>query len=379
MKKLHPLFGFALCLSFVSFAPMSLIVDGRAPASNPDSSSSIVRAEKPRHQLFVFGPLIIYKRTERIKEVRVEYRRLQADVDMIANQKIEIERLIARADGSLEEVTNLKKELKKLTASHERTKAELEQLKVSFDAERAEMAAEVAALIESNEATEAEKVEALALLEQERSLAQNLSNDIASLTRELELKQSELAESKVQLEEAQAEIVAKEEELSRIRCENESSIALLKKDILKIEKEKNEITSMMDTMRADYEAQMSQQQMQQQQMMMAMYQFTFQAMLSSQNNPYLKESSLFDPNYQMMHMQQAQLLDQMYRQKYTPQVTNNYYGSYSNVYGSGSDFMNTDPMQNDHYSLFADNSADINAARMPSAVQPSMAPGYFVF
>ena len=378
MKKLQPLLGFALCLSFVSFAPMSLIVDGRAPASD-DQPTTIVRVEKPRHQLFVFGPLIIYKRTERIEEVRTEYRRLQADVDTIAEQKKEIERLVASNDGSLSDIANLKKELKKLTADHARTQGELEQLKVDFDAERAQMKEEIDALIASNEATEAEKQEALALLEAERSIAADLSNDIASLTRELEIKESELADSKTQLEEAQAEIVAKEEELTRIKCDNENSIALLKKDILKIEEERNEITRMMDTMREDYETQLARQQMQQQQMMMAMYQFSFQAMLQPQNNPYMQQSSLFDPNFQMMHMQQAQLLNQMYRQQYTPSVTNNYYGNYSNVYGSGSDFMTQDPMQNDHYSLFANNTADINGSRMPSAVQPSMAPGYFMF
>ncbi len=277
------------------------------------------------------------------------------------------------------EIAELKKELKELTASHARTQGELEQLKVDFEAERVQMKEEIDALIASNDATEAEKQEALALLEAERSIAADLSNDIASLTRELELKESELADSNTKLEEAQAEIVAKEEELTRIKCDNENSIALLKKDILKIEEERNEITRMMDSMKEDYETQLARQQMQQQQMMMAMYQFSFQAMLQPQHNPYMQQSSLFDPNFQMMHMQQAQLLNKMYRQEYTPSVTNNYYGSYSNVYGSGSDFMTQNPMQNDHYSLFASNTADMNSGRMPSAVQPSMAPGYFVF
>lgn len=377
MKKINTLLGFALCLSFVSFAPKSLLTDGRAPASG-DEPTTTVRTQTPRHQLYVFGPLVIYKRTDRIEEVRTEYRRLQADVELIAKQKAEIERLMSDRSNSLSEVARLKKELKKVTAAHEKTKQELETLKAEFETERAGLLADIEALNASNVATEAEKQEALALLEAERALAQNLSIDIDNLKAELEQTKTELAETKEKLEEAQAEIVAKEEELERIKCENEDALATLKRDIKKIEDEKDELDRMMISMQEDYEAQLAQQQMQNQSIMMAMANFSFQALQSPMYNPYLQQSSLFDPNYQMLHMQQAQLLNQMYRQQYAPGITNNYYGQTSFLYGSGSDFMTQNPLENNHYSMFAD-ASNMNSSRMPSSTQPSMAPGYFVF
>lgn len=377
MKKFHPLFGFILCLSFVSFAPMSLLVDdGRAPASNETPKPQV----ETKRQLFVFGPLIIYQRSERIKEVRTEYARLQSDVDLIAKQKAEIERLLSNSQGSMQEISKLKKELGKLTASYNQTKSELEKLRTDFDAERAALAAEIEALVASNEASEAEKAEALALLEQERSLAQNLSNDIASLTRELELKDAELTETKSMLEEAQAEVLAKEEELKKIKCENEGAIASLREDIKKIEKERDDISVMMDTLRLDYEQQMTHQQMQQQQMMMAMYMFSYQSMLTPQGNPYLQQSSVFDPSYQMMHIQQAQLVKQMNNMQYKPQVVNNYYGSYTGMYGNGGDFMEANPYELNHFNMFANNTVDLNAnTSMPASIQANLMPGYFSF
>lgn len=355
---------------------MSLLEDdGRAPASNEDPKPQV----ETRRQLFVFGPLIIYQRQEKIKEVRTEYRRLQSDVDLIAKQKAEIERLLSNSQGSMQEISKLKKELDKLTASYNQTKSELEKLKTDFEAERVQMAIEIVALVESNEASEVQKAEALALLEQERALAQNLSNDIASLTRELELKDSELNETKVSLEEAQAEVLAKEEELKKIKCENEGAIASLREDIRKIEKERDDISAMMETLRTDYEQQMIHQQMQQQQMMMAMQMFSYQSMLSPQTNPYLQQSSVFDPNYQMMHIQQAQLIKQMNTMQHKPQVVNNYYGSYTGMYGNGGDFMEANPYELNHYNMFANNTVDMNATSMPAAIQPSLMPGYFTF
>ena len=358
MKKFHPLFGFILCLSFVSFAPMSLLVDdGRTPASKEDPKPQV----ETRRQLFVFGPLIIYQRSEKIKEVRTEYRRLQSDVELIEKQKSEIERLISESDGSMQEISKLKKELGKLTSSYNQTKTELEKLKTDFEAERTAMAGEIEALLASNEASDAERTQELALLEEERSLAQNLSNDIASLTRELELKDSELTETKTMLEEAQAEVIARE-------------------DIKKIEKERDDISVMMETLRTDYEQQMTHQQMQQQQMMMAMYMFSYQSMLTPQGNPYLQQSSVFDPSYQMMHIQQAQLIKQMNNMQYKPQVVNNYYGSYTGMYGNGGDFMEANPYELNHYNMFANNTVDMNAnTSMPASVQPSLMPGYFSF
>jgi len=355
---------------------MSLLVDdGRAPASKEDPKPQV----ETRRQLFVFGPLIIYQRSEKIKEVRIQYRRLQSDVALIEKQKVEIERLLSDSQGSIQEISSLKNELAKLTASYDQTKNELEKLKTDFDSERAALAGEIEALVASNEASEAEKAEALSLLEQERSLAQNLSNDISSLTRELELKDSELSESKTKLEEAQAEILAKEEELKKIKCENEGAIASLREDIKKIEKERDSISEMMDTLRLDYEQQMTHQQMQQQQMMMAMYMFSYQSMLTPQGNPYLQQSSVFDPSYQMMHIQQAQLIKQMNNMQYKPQVVNNYYGSYTGMYGNGGDFMEANPYELNHYNMFANNTVDMNANSMPASIQPSMMPGYFSF
>lgn len=377
MKKFNTLLGFALCLSFVSFAPKSLLTDGRAPASG-DEPATTVRIQAAKQQLYVFGPLIIYKRTERIEEVRIEYRRLQSDVELIAKQKAEIERLMSERSNSLSEVTRLKKELSKVTAAHEITKHELETLKTEFEAERTGLLADIEALRASNEASESEKQEALALLEAERALAQTLSTDIDNLKAELEQTKTEFAETKVKLEEAQAEIVAKEEELERIKCENEDALASLKRDIKKIEEERDELNRMMVSMQEEYEAQLAYQQMQNQAIMMAMANFSFQALQSPAYNPYLRQSSLFDPNYQMMHMQQAQLLNRLYRQEYAPGITNNYYGQTSFLYGSGNDFMTQNPLENHHYSMFADSSG-MNSSAMMASTQPSLAPGYYNF
>lgn len=380
MKNMNTLLGMFLCLSIVSFAPKSLIDNGRTPASTTEEvpNTVTVRVEAAKESLFVFGPLVIYKRAQRIEEVRVHYQRLQSDVDTIAAQRAEIERLLNRNGIAMSEVNRLKKDLKKVTASHAQTKAQLEQIKNDFETERNELQAEIDALIASNEATEAQKLEALSMLEAERTLARNLALDMDQLKTQLDESRAQLSDVKTQLEEAQAEIVAKEEELQRIKCENEDALATLKKDIKKIQTERDELTRSIVTLQEEYEADLANQQMQNQMMMMAMAQFSYQAMLSPQHNPYLRPSSLFDPNYQMMHMQQAELITQMTRQKYMPQITNNYYGDHSFAYGSGHDFMNKNLLHNDHYSMFAENT-DLNSSRMPSSVQPTLAPGYFVF
>lgn len=379
MKNFNTLLGFALCLSFVSFAPKALITEGRAPASGDQPSSITVRVTQEKKQLFVFGPLIIHQRSERIQELRIEYRRLQSDVQRIARQKAEIERLISANGMADSEITRLKTELAELAVAHDQTKAELDQLKGEFETQSAEMKAEIDALTAANEVSESEKQQALALLEAERSLAQSLSTDVDNLKVELEQTRTELAEAKTQLEEAQAQIVAKEEELLRVKCENEDALASLKEDIKKIEEERNELDSMILSMQEDYEAQIAAQKYQNQMIMMAMAQFSFQAMMSPTHNPYLRESSLFDPTYQMMHQQQAQLLDVIYKMK-APGITNNYYGDYSMVYGSGLDVLNGQGpgLGQEYYSLFANQSA-MNSNRMPSSIQPSLAPGYFAF
>jgi len=114
-------------------------------------------------------------------------------------------------------------------------------------------------------------------------------------------------------------------------------------------------------------------------MMMAMYMFSYQSMLTPQGNPYLQQSSVFDPSYQMMHIQQAQLIKQMNNMQYKPQVVNNYYGSYTGMYGNGGDFMEANPYELNHYNMFANNTVDMNANSMPASIQPSMMPGYFSF
>src|SRR5690606_29961880 len=124
-------------------------------------------------------------------------------------------------------------QLKTLTQEQAQTVAQLEQIKSDFETERAELQAEMDALIASKEVSESEKREALALLENERAIARDLATDMDQLKIELDASKAELAEVKVQLEETKAELVAKDEELTRIKCENENALATLKKDIKK--------------------------------------------------------------------------------------------------------------------------------------------------
>src|SRR5690606_18298324 len=126
MKHINTFFGIALCLSIVSFAPKSLISEGRAPASeNP--KTTIVRVESEKQQLYVFGPLVIYKRAQRIEEVRVHYQRLQSDVETIAAQKREISRLLSQRNLALDEVKKLQDQLRTLTQEQAQTVAQLER------------------------------------------------------------------------------------------------------------------------------------------------------------------------------------------------------------------------------------------------------------
>lgn len=374
-KRMNSLFGFILCMGLVSFAPKSLLLvdDGRAPASNGDGQTTISRTESTRPQLFVFGPLIIYKRTQKIEEVRTEYRRLQTDVDKIEAQKAEIERLLARESALSSEANQLRQQFTELVSEHTAARTRIEQLQEEFAQEQAAMQAEITALQASNHATEEEKREALALLEAERANALTLSTEIDGLKDKLDSTQTELADTKTKLEEAKADAIAKEEELQRVRCENEDAIASLKDDIKKIEKERDEIAGTVQR----YEDNLQILNQQNQMMMMAMAQFSMQALLSPQQNPYLMQSSLFDPNFQMMHMQQAMLVNQMNRQQYLPQVVNNYYGNHSFIYGSGGDFLTNNPYENNHqgFSMFADTN-NLNSSRLPSSQAPN---GFYSF
>ncbi len=371
-KHVQPLLGFILCLGLVSFAPKSLLSsgDGRMPASDGESTS-VVRRETSLPRLFVFGPLIIYKRTQKIEEVRTEYRRLQADVDKIAEQKAQIERLLEREDALTSEASRLRQQFATLVKEHAVTRSRLVQLQEQFAQERHAMQAQIDALSASRDASEQEKEQALALLEAERANALCLSTELDDLKQKLDSTKAELTATKDELEKSKAEALAKEEELQRMRCENEDAIASLKKDIKKLEKERDEITGTVQ----GYQDQLQMLNQQNQMMMIAMAQFSFQAMSSPQHNPYLMPSSLFDPNFQMLYSQQAQLITQMSRQHFMPKITNNYYGNHTFMYGSGHDFMDRNFMQNDHSLMFGD--TGVNGMRAPSS-QTQM-PGYFVF
>lgn len=377
-KHIQPLFGFILCLGLVSFAPTKSFLgdqDGRMPASEGEGSTTVIRRESSLPRLFVFGPLVIYKRTQRIEEVRTEYRRLQADVDKIAQQKAEIERLLRREDALTNEASRLRSEFARLVKEHASTRSRLLQLQEEFGRETQAMQSQIDALTASRDASEAEKEKALALLEAERANALALTSELDDLKSILDSTKAELSITKEELEKSKAEALAKEEELQRIRCENEDAIASLKDDIKKLEKERDEITRTVQSYEDQLQQANQQNQNQMQMMMMAMAQFSFQAMNSPQYNPYLMPSSLFDPNFQMLYSQQAQLVTQMTRQHYMPQITNNYYGNHTFIYGSGHDFMNRNFMQNDHYSMFPE--SNLNGMRTPSS--QSALPGYFNF